>query len=101
MTVQRFTYQKLLRLGTGFNHGRVSISITLLRGQGGAYSTEHAGVEGDSFMWHTVANVSDNKSIPKNSSWLGNCIENLAGEVELPLSAELTQSKSDCFWFSR
>lgn len=89
MTVQHFTYQKLLRLSTGFKHGRVGISITLLKGRRGAYSTEHAGVEGDSFMWHTVASVSDNKSIPKNSSWLGNCIEKLACEVELSLSAEL------------
>lgn len=52
-------------------------------------------------MGEVVADVAYDESVPENGGWLGNCVEQLAGEVEVALLAELAQSESDGFGLAR
>lgn len=46
-------------------------------------------------MGHVVANITNDDSVPKNSCWLGNCVEELAGEMGLTLLAYFAEAGTD------
>ncbi|PON98238.1 hypothetical protein TorRG33x02_060680 [Trema orientale] len=98
MAMQSSTNLKVPSFGAGLESGRVGIGITF----GFRSRFLHLGIEEKRFIWEVVADKPDNDSVPKNSSWARQSIEQLAGEVGLALLAELAQARTNCgglgFW---